>query len=55
VAQLIEFRCPTPSCNRLLFKVTELAGVVVEAKCPRCKSTATAQLEPNTEDSEEAT
>lgn len=41
----IEFRCPTPGCGRLLFKVSEVEGVEVEVRCPRCKQTVTARLE----------
>lgn len=39
---MIEFRCPTD--GRLLFKVSDVADLEVEAKCPRCKSTVKARL-----------
>lgn len=40
---LVEFRCPND--GRLLLKVSELSGVAVEVKCPRCRKTITAKLE----------
>ena len=43
---LIEFRCPTPSCGRLLFKVSELPGIEVEVRCPKCKHLVEAELRP---------
>lgn len=38
---LVEFRCP--GCDKLIFKVSDLAGVEVEAQCPRCKTLVRAQ------------
>lgn len=46
-AEKVEFRCPTPGCGRLLFKVSALDGVQVETRCPRCKHTVTAELKPS--------
>lgn len=38
----IEFRCS--GCERLLFKVSDVVGIEVEAKCPRCNETTVARL-----------
>jgi phage FluMu protein Com len=42
-SERIEFRCC--SCDRLLFKVSDVLGIEVEAKCPRCGETTEARLE----------
>lgn len=42
---LIDFRCPTEGCGRLLFKVSEVMGIEVEVKCPRCNEIVRASLE----------
>lgn len=42
-AEQAEFRCP--SCNKLICKVSDVVGIVVEAKCPRCDEVTVARLE----------
>jgi phage FluMu protein Com len=45
MSELVDFRCPTEGCGRLLCKVASLPDQKVEARCPRCKQTVTARLE----------
>jgi hypothetical protein len=40
----IEFRCSNPECGLLLFKVSDVVGIEVEAKCRKCGETTTARL-----------
>lgn len=35
---MIELRCPTEGCNKLLGKMLIQKGGVVEIKCPKCKN-----------------
>jgi phage FluMu protein Com len=42
-AEQSEFRCC--NCNRLICKVSDVVGIVVEAKCSRCGETTIARLE----------
>jgi phage FluMu protein Com len=46
---LIEFRCPTTGCGKLLLKVSSVDGIEVEVRCPRCKSNVTATLQASDE------
>lgn len=47
---LVEFRCPTVNCGRLLLKVSKLEGVNVEVRCRNCKQTIRAELSSIKED-----
>jgi phage FluMu protein Com len=38
-----DFRCH--ACSKLIAKVSDVTGVVVEAKCPRCGEITKARLE----------
>lgn len=40
---LVELRCPND--GKLLLKASEVPGLVVQAKCSRCRETITASLE----------
>lgn len=42
-AQQQEFRCH--DCGKLICKVSDVEGIVVEAKCPRCNEITIARLE----------
>lgn len=42
-----DFRCH--ACNKLIAKVSDVTGVVVEAKCPRCGETTIGRLEETAE------
>ncbi len=44
MAERVEFRCSNPDCGRLLFKVSDVVGIEVEAKCPRCGEITEARL-----------
>lgn len=48
MAEKHDFRCH--SCNKLIAKVSDVDGVVVEAKCPRCNETTVARLEAASDD-----
>lgn len=40
-SELVEFRCPHD--GRLLFKVSDVPGLEVEVKCPRCNEIVKAE------------
>lgn len=40
-SELVEFRCPND--GRLLLKVSDVADLEVEIRCPRCKETIKAE------------
>lgn len=50
---IVELRCPTVRCGRLLLKTSDVVGLEVEIRCPKCKKThqlTRQQLEPEPED-----
>jgi phage FluMu protein Com len=49
---MIELRCPTEGCNKLLGKMLIQTGGVVEIKCSKCKNVIAFQSTKNEEKEE---